>query len=1354
MELIQPQSIQNAPQPVIVPTPSINRGEAVANTQRLIAQEQFNIAQEKEQKWVEQGKTLLAELPKTPYATDIEKATNLFNLGYISQSEFTEYSTIAHKNTDITQQNVIAQEKEQKFQEYLKTVAEGKDLVQTVNINTWWNTRRGSPYGAYNATPNVKLPFQSEYSSGESQGVVGSQQSLEDFAISGARSYYGLGSEDTIKVNGKVIQTSSFTPEQKVIANQVFSGRMAALANYQREQANYQDNVKTEWLVSGRGSWAQPASFVATYQNQMGVTPSNALIDVPKYNISPVQLEAQKAYIGRSNPDIVIDPTQRPVWSSVGAFSTEQNQMSNRVGTITPTVSEQFTFTPSKTVSIIPSSLIGIESGIIDKQPLSPNQLHALSSQGLSDLPQIYGLVNPSGATIRTGLNELINQYNQNLNPEPLNSNRGFQMPTDINPATGKGYSALDITFQNEQLHKTNLTEWYQIGRTGNLTGNESFRNPLNASDWYSYKVYQANTKAADIFSENMYGGVLPTPDILKTPSGQSFLQYGKKWGTELATALPLFGSMFLLTSETLIREPKAIPELMLGGVALTGGSLVKGEVEDPIGTTGSLITQLIAFKALDIAVTKTPEFAGKIPTEKMFGTTFKDIGTGLREISPSEGKISIPSLTTKAMFGDTGTLLKSYLPQEPIGVFPALSYKNAFGNIKPDIINIIGKETGTWQPPLITTNALFGNLKPDIINVIGKFPEGKSLPPFTLENTFGTALPEKPTVNLRSAYSQKVRQDIEFNDYENLMNAGRYDLIDKKYPTQEPTPVSRTKIKPEEFIIPEHLKEKMPSLYERKLINLYREILYVNNPTFMMDLIIKPSKSIGIKPSFEIKSEMIKGDALGYVKSDESSILHIGEGNTPQQTLTTIFHEAGHQSQLKAKTLDVVPSFLKNRNIPVVSDLAFRIGTIIAEARAYKIEAKLTKEFNEMYGTKIKQERLSINDLPYAPEHYIGQKIAPFVSVRTLPQFRFKSVKQDLLPEEWYGKSSGWSPIYSRISYGGAKTDIVFPKPHPTSYSPFPEVEGTPLKREVYPYGRYSKLRDRIVTTGEENIEIPKTRMPKVKTDDGKVFIKKDIMGNLEKRWEQRNIGLDKLAKEQGVMPTKEGMIVLTKLKEPTSKVILKEPEPKTVVIEKIKIKEPEIKTTQKQKSKTPTILIPLIDSNYVEKNLFNTQTQITPFQKAAVKQTQKTQELLFIKLYQDTSLNPIQSTKTSPLSATKTAIDTITSLKPIQETVQRTKQTERQVQIERQISEMFSTQETVQKIKTPLILLDSYKPTKKKIKRKEKTGYSFGFRASPILPINIDVKKGFGKQVKETMRDAAKEFSREMKLSGFKKI
>ena len=79
-----------------------------------------------------------------------------------------------------------------------------------------------------------------------------------------------------------------------------------------------------------------------------------------------------------------------------------------------------------------------------------------------------------------------------------------------------------------------------------------------------------------------------------------------------------------------------------------------------------------------------------------------------------------------------------------------------------------------------------------------------------------------------------------------------------------------------------------------------------------------------------------------------------------------------------------------------------------------------------------------------------------------------------DIIPKEWYGKSSGWSPDYTRIGYGGAKSDISlglsFQKPV------YPELEGTPLMRDIFPYGaKYATtLRDRLITPREESVPFP----------------------------------------------------------------------------------------------------------------------------------------------------------------------------------------------------------------------------------------------------------------------------------------
>lgn len=273
----------------------------------------------------------VSKLSLTPSLSDVDIAKGLFEKGYFTEEAFKEYESVA-------QQNI----KQKEFSDYLGKVAAGQESVEDISINTFI----GSRYSGYGSSRSL---LGDRYSEGTTQGLI--QEQLDQWAIQGTRNYLGLGAEDRITINGRVVQESSFTPEQKAIAGQVFSGRMTALAAYNRERELEQDRLKAGMLMGGSAKFASPSAYIEAYKGYMGTAPTASQVEATPYVLSREQLTAKAAML--SSPTAQIMPE----------FYTQQySQMKERTqAPIEPLGMEKLAFNPAVEVKDNQIQFYGVE---------------------------------------------------------------------------------------------------------------------------------------------------------------------------------------------------------------------------------------------------------------------------------------------------------------------------------------------------------------------------------------------------------------------------------------------------------------------------------------------------------------------------------------------------------------------------------------------------------------------------------------------------------------------------------------------------------------------------------------------------------------------------------------------------------------------------------------------------------------------------------------------------------------------------------------------------------------------------------------------------------------------------------
>ncbi len=381
------------------------------------------------------------------------------------------------------------------------------------------------------------------------------------------------------------------------------------------------------------------------------------------------------------------------------------------------------------------------------------------------------------------------------------------------------------------------------------------------------------------------------------------------------------------------------------------------------------------------------------------------------------------------------------------------------------------------------------------------------------------------------------------------------------------------------------------------------------------------------------------------------------------------------------------------------------------------KTAADLQWKDDEGWKTAVRQDVLS----RLYPEAEPSSIISTKPRIVTPSDLNLPKSSSNLLPESWYGKSEGWSPQQTRIGYGGAKTEMVRANiPKPIDFS-------VPSERQLYPYGRFSKLTDKIITPREELTPFPPLNRPlytqksyiksqlkdtysnepiSVEERYGRIpthghdvqtiitkkpFVKKDIMGDLQKKWAEEEVKMTNQA-AQGSQITSQGQILLTK--QITKQVSVASQKSKVITEPLLKskittIQEPIFKVEEQrqiQKTRQIPLIVPIIR---MSPNL-QIQPQIS-IQKQKQEYTQKQKSV------QIQSQIPIQIQSQIPSYIQK----------PVIITKQITPQITKQPQVVKQINEQITRQREKTK-QTPILKIFESGQTKQILKFKQKESAS----------------------------------------------
>lgn len=449
---------------------------------------------------------------------------------------------------------------------------------------------------------------------------------------------------------------------------------------------------------------------------------------------------------------------------------------------------------------------------------------------------------------------------------------------------------------------------------------------------------------------------------------------------------------------EMIAKNPTLFPTLAVAGLGLQYEGLKEGITERPLQTVGEFAGMTAVAEGISGGMRS-------VPYRKMFGYSR----------TPPE---PITPITREMIFGE-GTLA----PLE-----------NIVTNVKatPGIIS-----------DAISLDKMFGRGTSDSVsNVVSNIVEtpGEIVRGIEPRKMFGTT-PEKPEVNLQGEYFNKIRDDVQWKDYEGLKESNRWDIIDRKYPTPEPTPV----IQPRTVNLETDLVARQPIDIPEEWYGKYTEIGYGGEYS-----------RVGI--GGERTSVVFPKDVVSRGPPTDAEMTDIyAKYNERQNSL----YPYGQKSELFDRL-----STPGEESVPIPRA---KLPESTTEGRV-TFRRDLTGEMNKRFETAQK-----LNDMEAKSGVTTAQQgqvlilkeesvLKPVEVTKTVEEPRVVNLESDLVKLE-------------------------------RDYS-------VPERKIVFPYGTSSKLTDRIVTPNEEATVIPKGRLTIVNPTPQKTLVKKETENVLNPRW------------------------------------------------------------------------------------------------------------------------------------------------------------------------------------------------------------------------------------------------------------
>ncbi len=214
---------------------------------------------------------------------------------------------------DISTYNIGVEHANQLF----KDVYEQKDTIHTVRITSRTNRYKGSNVVSFTGYSDAGGGYSNESVTGS---FLEGHADLKSYALSESRRKFGINENDTVYLNGEIIQAPNISGDVLSSARSIQADRNKFWEESKKYRAEKQDFLKQSMLESPTAKWASPSAYSEAFKGSYGRLPTQDIVNSVLTPVSSKQF-AEKSRMLRS-------PTAQ--WASPEFYAQETEKFSRR----------------------------------------------------------------------------------------------------------------------------------------------------------------------------------------------------------------------------------------------------------------------------------------------------------------------------------------------------------------------------------------------------------------------------------------------------------------------------------------------------------------------------------------------------------------------------------------------------------------------------------------------------------------------------------------------------------------------------------------------------------------------------------------------------------------------------------------------------------------------------------------------------------------------------------------------------------------------------------------------------------------------------------------------------------------